>query len=114
MPKIKHPKDKDNHEQLSNLAAGAFKDVWGWKKLYPFHKTYSFLEALSLEKCMSLVYLSPAHTEKSLLSNKQLFMSESAPLLSNSEPYCWALSLLKKTERAISADSPESFSKAFS
>lgn len=36
-------------------------------------------------------------------------MSESASLLSN----CEALSLLKKTEHAVSADSCESFSKAF-
>lgn len=51
-------------------------------------KSIGFLEALSPEKCMMLVYLSPAHTEKSLPSNKQPFTSESAPLLSTTGPYC--------------------------
>ncbi len=46
------------------------------------------LKRKSLEKSMMLVYLSPARIEKSQLSNKQPFMSESAPLLPDTEPHC--------------------------
>lgn len=76
------------------------------------HRINDFLRAGSPEKCMMLFICPHIRGEKSQLSNKQHFMSESAPLLSDSKPRCEARSLLKKTERAISADSSESFRKA--
>lgn len=104
--------DKHTHGWLSENVD--FEDLERMRKVVFIHRIHDFLQAGSPEKCMMLFICPHIRSEKSQLSNKQHFMSESAPLLSDSKPRCEARSLLKKTECAISADSSESFRRAFS